>query len=67
MKQIVVNGEKIEIQSATVLEFLTKEKKLLPDHMVIELNGNILKKDFWDKTGLENGDHLELVHFVGGG
>ena len=38
-----------------------------PDLVVVERNGRILRRQDFDGTALEDGDELEIVHFVGGG
>jgi thiamine biosynthesis protein ThiS len=37
------------------------------DRIAVELNLNIVPRDRWDATPLNEGDRLEIVHFVGGG
>ena len=37
------------------------------DRVAVELNRDIVPRDRWPQTHLKNGDHLEIVHFVGGG
>jgi thiamine biosynthesis protein ThiS len=38
-----------------------------PDRVAVELNRDIVPRDRWAETQLNEGDHLEVVHFVGGG
>jgi len=33
----------------------------------VELNRDIVPRNLWVETMLHEGDHLEVVHFVGGG
>ena len=66
--QLKVNGEEIQIKSnPSIYTFLTEEKKLKPEHVVVEYNGSILKREKWEVTQLKNNDILEIVSFVGGG
>jgi len=37
------------------------------DRVAIELNRDIVPRDRWAETRLNEGDRLEVVHFVGGG
>lgn len=37
------------------------------DRVALELNGEIVSRTRWHEAGLENGDKVEMVHFVGGG
>jgi sulfur carrier protein len=38
-----------------------------PDRVAVELNLDIVPRDRWAQTQLNEGDRLEVVHFVGGG
>jgi len=38
-----------------------------PDRLAVELNRDIVSRDRWGQTQLQEGDQLEIVHFVGGG
>jgi len=38
-----------------------------PDRVAVELNREIVPRDRWSATLLNQGDRLEIVHFVGGG
>ena len=38
-----------------------------PDRIAVELNLDIVPRDRWAQTQLNDGDRLEVVHFVGGG
>ena len=37
------------------------------DRVAVELNRDIVPRDRWAETLLNEGDRLEVVHFVGGG
>lgn len=37
------------------------------DRVAVELNREIVARDRWAETALNEGDQLEIVHFVGGG
>ena len=37
------------------------------DRVAVELNHDIVPRDRWSETLLNEGDRLEVVHFVGGG
>jgi sulfur carrier protein len=37
------------------------------DRVAVELNREIVPRDRWAGTALQEGDRLEIVHFVGGG
>jgi sulfur carrier protein len=65
---IKLNGELVELSSdiKTIQKLLAFYK--LEDRLVIvEHNREIILKDQYESTELQNGDEVELVHFVGGG
>jgi len=65
--EIVVNGEARNVpEASTVLELLA-DLALEPEHVALELDREILKRDRWSGTRLGGGERLEIVHFVGGG
>ena len=67
MITITVNGKPASPESATtVLGFLT-EHAIDPDHVVVELNTSIIKREHYKTTQLTDGDTVEILRFVGGG
>ncbi|KOO47116.1 sulfur carrier protein ThiS [Priestia koreensis] len=65
---VKINGEDVKLHSsiATVHELLTFyefEKRVV----IVEVNEDILQKDQHNQTILKDGDHIEIVSFVGGG
>ncbi|MGM0656559.1 MAG: sulfur carrier protein ThiS [Thermodesulfobacteriota bacterium] len=63
---IFVNGNKEHIEPCTLVELIAR-KKLDAGALVIELNQQIIKQEFWPTTELQDGDRLEVLSFVGGG
>ena len=65
--EIVVNGERRDIKEhSTILELLN-ELKVKEKTMAVAVNMEIVKKELWSKYTIQEGDKLELLHFVGGG
>jgi thiamine biosynthesis protein ThiS len=67
-----INGEarSFEDPSASAqftLAALIESLDMKSDRVAIELNREIAPRDRWTQTILKDGDHLEIVHFVGGG
>ncbi|MCP3028562.1 sulfur carrier protein ThiS [Halobacillus sp. A5] len=65
---ILVNGRTLDFpnEKATIAELLESyqiQKKIA----VVEHNKQIVKKTDYEHTKLADGDHVEIVHFVGGG
>jgi thiazole tautomerase (transcriptional regulator TenI) len=65
--EIVVNGKSVSVDSgATVHDFLTS-KRMTDAMAIVERNGEIVPRGKYGDTPLQAGDHLEVVHAVGGG
>lgn len=65
--EITVNGEPRQITSEASVTDLVASLELTAARLAIELNLSILPRNSWATTKLQNGDKLEIVHFVGGG
>jgi len=64
---IIVNGEKTNIADTSTLSELVNSLELNPQRVAIELNRRIVRRTNWESTTISEGDHIEIVHFVGGG
>jgi thiamine biosynthesis protein ThiS len=63
---LTVNGEPRRTSAATVAEFV-RELGLKVAKVAVELNGEIAPRSTLEDVALNDGDVLEIVHFVGGG
>jgi thiamine biosynthesis protein ThiS len=64
---VTVNGDKREFDSGSRLDDLLRVLELDPRMVVVEHNRVIVRRPQLQATPLEDGDSIELVHFVGGG
>ncbi len=64
---IRLNGEPREVPEGLSVERLLLHLELHPGLVVVEHNGDILRRDGYAAAPVRAGDALELVHFVGGG
>jgi sulfur carrier protein len=65
-----INGEEREFANSPApfaLSALVEMLGMKADRVAIELNRDIVPRDRWAETTLNEGDKLEMVHFVGGG
>jgi sulfur carrier protein len=65
-----INGEEREFADSPVpftLAALVESLGMKADRVAIELNRDIVPRDRWADTLLNESDRLEVVHFVGGG
>jgi thiamine biosynthesis protein ThiS len=65
--EVIVNGQPQEIQPDTSLSDLVAQLNLPSERIAIELNKTVVRRAQWSDTDLNNGDRIEIVHFVGGG
>jgi len=64
--KIVINGQEQTFAPIT-LALLIQQLGMKQDRVAVELNRTIVPRSQWAETNLAEGDHLEIVHFVGGG
>jgi sulfur carrier protein len=67
---LVINGQRRAFDDLTPpvpLAQVITELKLKGDRIAVEHNGEIAHRDLWAEIPVASGDHLEVVHFVGGG
>ncbi len=62
-----VNGEEKSCPPATTLPQFLEQLGMNPRLVAVEYNGEILHRQFWEGTVMEEGDRLEVVTIVGGG
>lgn len=67
MITIQVNGESKDVPENLTLIALLDWLKLPADRVAVERNLEIVGRNQWSGTVIQQGDRLEVVHFVGGG
>ncbi|PLX97908.1 MAG: thiamine biosynthesis protein ThiS [Desulfuromonas sp.] len=66
--ELKINGtQKTFTDEILTVTQLLEQLNLSVDQVVVELNRDILAPGVLSTTGLNNGDELELIQFVGGG
>ena len=65
--RVRLNGEEREIPRGRSVRELLESLELHPELVVVERNRTILERASYGEVEVEDGDALELVHFVGGG
>ena len=65
--KIHINGEEKEIIDGVNIAGLLDVLEIRPGRVVVELNRTIIPREAQESISLEEGDVLEIVHFVGGG
>jgi thiamine biosynthesis protein ThiS len=65
--QIKVNGEPREFPGPLTVEGLAAALELNPRRMAVERNREIVPRATYAQVDLNEGDEIEIVHFIGGG
>jgi sulfur carrier protein len=65
--QLFINGKEQSFGESLTLAQLIEQLGMKGDRVAAELNREIISRVHWSETALHDGDHLEIVHFVGGG
>ncbi len=65
--RLTVNGEAMEVADGTTVAGLMAELGLDTRKLAVERNLEIVPRSTYGVVRLENGDALEIVHFIGGG
>ncbi len=66
---VKVNGSPREIDDREVNHLEALVKSLVENNhgLMVELNKTLIHRDQWQREALQEGDEIELIHFVGGG
>ena len=64
---VIINGEDRQFDSALTIAALLDRLGMKPDRVAVELNRELVPRERWATTLLNDDDKLEIVHFVGGG
>jgi thiamine biosynthesis protein ThiS len=65
--RVVANGEAFEVEQGSTVSAFIRSRGLDPRYVVVERNGEPLRRDRYDEVELADGDRLELVRAVAGG
>ena len=65
--KIIVNGEEREAPADISVSEYVVTLGFDPETVVVELDGQILKRADYAEHRLTNGSELELIRFIGGG
>jgi len=64
---VVINGEEKKVEENSTLKELIEKLGVADKVMAAAVNMEIVKKKDWATHRLQEGDRVELLHFVGGG
>lgn len=64
---IIINGKKQDLDCSLTLQVFIEQIYSNPNHIIAEVNEDVIKREKWENYTLKNGDQIELVTFMGGG
>lgn len=64
---IVVNGQPYQLEKSCTIGDVICQLQLRSEHVVVEHNRVIIPRQSRENVPLQEGDSLEIIHFVGGG
>jgi len=65
--RLTLNGETRAIEGAQTVAALVERLGLDGRKVAVERNLEIVPRSAYDATSLQDGDRIEIVHFIGGG
>jgi len=65
--KLEVNGEARDVARAGNVRELLESLGVGEGRVAVEVNRRIIRRAAWEETPLAEGDHVEIVQFVGGG
>jgi len=65
--RVLINGEEKGLPGPISVSDLLDRFELPSQRVAIELNKIVIRKSNWAETLVNDGDRIEVVHFVGGG
>ncbi len=67
LMRLTVNGENCDVPQGATIAMVLAQLGLSEAKLAVERNREIAPRSTWGTTVLDEGDALEIVHFVGGG
>lgn len=64
---IIANGQTRSVRTGSTIGDLLHELTIVPERVVVQLDGVIIPRGDFSRTGLHQGSRLEVVTLVGGG
>jgi len=65
--KITLNGDPFEVAGPLTVSALLAQLGIDPRRVAVEHNLVVLKRAMYEQTRITEGDHIEIVNFVGGG
>lgn len=65
--QLTINGEVRELSDCSTVKQLLESLQITATRVAVEVNLEIVPRATYGERTLQDGDKIEIVHFVGGG
>jgi len=67
--KIEVNGKEKEVEAnaISVANFLVATEVKDPDQVIVQINEDMVERDDFAKTVIEDGDEIDILYSMGGG
>jgi thiamine biosynthesis protein ThiS len=65
--KLTVNGKPVELPDGSTVAALLATLAIEPARVAVERNHDVVPRRTWSEARLSEGDHVEIVTFVGGG
>ena len=65
--KVTINGKADELQDQTSVADILISRKIRPEMVSVELNGEILHRSKFGVTKMSEGDKMEFLYYMGGG
>ena len=65
--KIILNGDPYEVAAPLTISDLLARLEIDARRVAVERNLSIVKRALFETTEIHEGDHIEIVNFVGGG
>jgi len=65
--KVQINGNDIELENSSTISDMLEERNIVGKMFVVEKNKEIIQKDKYSETKVEENDVFEIVGFFGGG
>ncbi|TWU39892.1 sulfur carrier protein ThiS [Novipirellula aureliae] len=67
MISITVNGQPVEIETTMSVKQMLNTIEVPPNYLAVEVNADVVVREDYATTMINDGDEVELVTLVGGG
>ncbi|MCG8538677.1 MAG: sulfur carrier protein ThiS [Clostridia bacterium] len=64
---IKVNGRDFQWEEGLTVEKLLEKKRYVFPKIIVRINGELIKKEDWPETIINDGDDVKAIHVFAGG